>query len=272
MKLPTIHPTPVSALDSLTEKTRQGIERLNNYTPQESPIDFPPQTKLASVLVLLYERAGGLRVLLTTRSKALRTHAGQTALPGGKVDETDVDLAHTALREAHEEVALPMKCPHIHPLCFLEPFISLHGLLVTPVVALLTELAVLDQLKASEHEVDAIFDHPLEAILDPSLARGEPLADAGGENWPYTSDVHDTTDSQVTILNNHTYRMHRFRSVASPIKGLTADILIKVAEITYGKGTVYERFAPGQIHGYEAVAAVMGSSNQSHNLPSAYAS
>jgi len=31
------------------------------------------------VLVLLYEREGALRVLLTTRSKELRSHPGQTA-------------------------------------------------------------------------------------------------------------------------------------------------------------------------------------------------
>ena len=47
--------------------------------------------------MLLYDRAGELRVLLTTRSKALRTHAGQTALPGGKVDDTDGDIAETAV-------------------------------------------------------------------------------------------------------------------------------------------------------------------------------
>jgi peroxisomal coenzyme A diphosphatase NUDT7 len=56
-----------------------------------------PGAKLAAVLVLLYEQAGQLRVLLTTRSKSLRTHAGQTALPGGKKDATDDDLIQTAV-------------------------------------------------------------------------------------------------------------------------------------------------------------------------------
>jgi len=53
-------------------------------------------SKLAAVLVVLYERAGELRVLLTTRSKALRSHPGQTALPG-KVDEADGDFVQTAV-------------------------------------------------------------------------------------------------------------------------------------------------------------------------------
>lgn len=49
------------------------------------------------MLVLLYEKEGNLRVLLTTRSKTLRAHPGQTALPGGKVDDTDKDVVHTAV-------------------------------------------------------------------------------------------------------------------------------------------------------------------------------
>lgn len=51
------------------------------------------------MLVLLYEKADGLRVLLTTRAKTLRTHPGQTALPGGKMDETDNDIVETAVRK-----------------------------------------------------------------------------------------------------------------------------------------------------------------------------
>ena len=56
-----------------------------------------PRSKRAGVLVLLYEKNNVLRVLLTTRAKTLRTHPGQTALPGGKMDETDEDIIETAV-------------------------------------------------------------------------------------------------------------------------------------------------------------------------------
>ena len=56
-----------------------------------------PSGRLAAVLVLLFERAGELRVLLTTRDKSLRAHPGQVALPGGKVDVTDADVLETAV-------------------------------------------------------------------------------------------------------------------------------------------------------------------------------
>lgn len=56
-----------------------------------------PKSRLAAVLVILYEQDGLIRVLLTTRSKELRTHAGQTALPGGKRDDSDVDAIANAV-------------------------------------------------------------------------------------------------------------------------------------------------------------------------------
>lgn len=40
---------------------------------------------------------GHLSVLLTTRSKHLRSHPGQVALPGGKTDPTDASPVATAV-------------------------------------------------------------------------------------------------------------------------------------------------------------------------------
>jgi len=51
-------------------------------------------------------------------------------------------------------------------------------------------MSVLSNLKASEAEVDHIFDHSLEAVLDPSLANKEPLAPIGSEDWPYDVEYH----------------------------------------------------------------------------------
>ncbi|KAF9024954.1 hypothetical protein BDZ89DRAFT_1102386 [Hymenopellis radicata] len=242
------------SLDQFTAPTKAAIQRLAAHGIQNIDLSSRPRKSLAAVLVLVFEDAGQLRVLLTTRSKALRTHAGQTALPGGKMDEEDKDLIHTAYREAYEEVALPMDSSHIHTLCTLEPFISLHKLLVTPVVALLTDNSILLDLRPSEGEVSHIFHHPLEALLDPSIALTEALAPLGSD-WFYENELHDTTDSVLSILGNASYRMHRFRSTASPIKGLTSEILILTAEIAFAKSTSYERYAEGQLRGFKAIYA-----------------
>ena len=48
--------------------------------------------------------------------------AGDVALPGGKMEEGDVDFSATALREAMEEIGLD---PHlVQVVANLEPFIS----------------------------------------------------------------------------------------------------------------------------------------------------
>ncbi len=60
----------------------------------------------AAVLVALFVRDATLHAVLTLRRDDLRLHPGQISFPGGRRDPTDTDLAHTALREAHEEIGL----------------------------------------------------------------------------------------------------------------------------------------------------------------------
>lgn len=274
---------PTHVLKRLTPKSRACIERLKTCQLDRPDLSRQPTFKLAAVLVLLYEQAGGLRVLLTTRSKSLRAHPGQTALPGGKADEEDESLVWTALREANEEVGLPLPptSSNIHFITTLPPFLSASQLLVTPVVVLLSSPIpfipslsssltldsssnaspdtlpnpsshpILTSLTPSLTEVDRIFDHPLEAVLNPHLLlnKGESLADVG-EDWPYgAGDVYNPSDVRLDAFDGLIYRMHRFRTCASPIKGLTADILISVAELAYGRKPIYGRYPPDSSHG-----------------------
>jgi len=69
----------------------------------------PDDLRFAAVIGLLLPREDerGPALVLTERSRSLRAHAGQVALPGGKPDPGDDSLVDTALREASEEVGLP---------------------------------------------------------------------------------------------------------------------------------------------------------------------
>lgn len=44
--------------------------------------------------------------IATVRAATLRQHASEVCFPGGRPDEGDADLAHTALREAQEELGI----------------------------------------------------------------------------------------------------------------------------------------------------------------------
>ncbi|HRW19078.1 MAG TPA: CoA pyrophosphatase [Dermatophilaceae bacterium] len=89
----------------------------------------------SAVLVLFGPGADGEpSLLLIERAHTLRSHAGQIAFPGGRVDPEDVDVVGAALREAHEEVGLaPESVTVVGTLPAL--FIPVSSYAVTPVVA-----------------------------------------------------------------------------------------------------------------------------------------
>ncbi|HXW38639.1 MAG TPA: NUDIX domain-containing protein, partial [Acidimicrobiales bacterium] len=57
----------------------------------------PPRP--AAVLVPLFEEDGETRVVLTVRSNRLRSHRGEVAFPGGRLEDGE-DVVDAALREA----------------------------------------------------------------------------------------------------------------------------------------------------------------------------
>lgn len=244
---------PEHLLGKLTPESRGCIERLLAHDEPE-PIDFGP-VKQAAVLVALFQRKGGdLEVILTTRAKHLRRHPSQTALPGGRADAEDHSFYHTARREAFEEVGLPLHCTSIIYLTTLEPVVTVlplgshyrNHIAVTPIVCFLSDPSIVDDLRASPDEVDYVFTHPLAAVLNgtPGAAYVDRLQPKGGEWWPHEEEYHSISD-RLGVTGPH--RMHRFRTCQSPIKGLTADVLIQTAEIAFGRPTSYTRYAPGQI-------------------------
>ena len=63
--------------------------------------------RASAVLLALFDRDSAPHLLLTKRSHNLEHHPGQISLPGGRPEADDADLATTALRETHEELAIP---------------------------------------------------------------------------------------------------------------------------------------------------------------------
>ncbi|MDO5678354.1 MAG: CoA pyrophosphatase [Propionibacteriaceae bacterium] len=73
---------------------------------REIGIDRTPRGERSAAVLALFTDEDDPLLTFITRSATLRSHAGQIALPGGAVDDTDRDRAHTALREANEEIGL----------------------------------------------------------------------------------------------------------------------------------------------------------------------
>jgi 8-oxo-dGTP pyrophosphatase MutT (NUDIX family) len=66
---------------------------------------FPPDTRTAAALLLVYPREHDVAIPLTVRARGLARHAGQISLPGGATDHGE-SLSDTALREAAEEIGI----------------------------------------------------------------------------------------------------------------------------------------------------------------------
>lgn len=79
--------------------------------PNPRPLAPPTpdlEPRRGGVLVLLYpdDQGGELTVVLTRRTDNMANHRGQISFPGGSVDPADASTAHTALREACEEIGV----------------------------------------------------------------------------------------------------------------------------------------------------------------------
>jgi len=115
----------------------------------------------AAVLVALVPRPEGSAILLTRRTETLNQHAGQVSFPGGRIDAGDASPIHTALRETWEEVAI--RAELIEPLGYLDPYHTLTGFRVLPVVARLAPEYV---AAPNPNEVADAFEVPLAPLLD----------------------------------------------------------------------------------------------------------
>ena len=138
----------------------------------------------AAVLVPLFEEDGETRVLLTVRSGRLRSHRGEVAFPGGRLDPGESN-EEGARREAFEEVGLDPALVRVVGHLSALPTVS-SNTLMTPVVGVLpgrpaTEAApdevsrmtpVVATLpgrpatEAAPDEVSRIFDVSLAELLE----------------------------------------------------------------------------------------------------------
>lgn len=147
----------------------------------------------------------------------------ETALPGGKIDDSDASIDAAALREAFEEVGLDHNNIPLLFLTAMPPILSRNLLFVFPLVFFLAAprpSLTLRRLKPNPDEVSSIFDAPLDSFL---LLNREIKVE------------HSFTD--VPSFMSLPYRLHHFDhpTFSSPVTGMTAEVLVRVALVAFGK-------------------------------------
>jgi 8-oxo-dGTP pyrophosphatase MutT (NUDIX family) len=171
---------PAGSPVNLSARLREALAQ----PPLEQPLrgDLPQLREqanvAAAVLIAISERADP-GVILTVRREHLRTHAGQIAFPGGRIDPGE-DAVTAALREAHEEVLVPPDLVEV--VGAIEPYRTVTGYIVTPVIGVLPPDL---PLQPHENEVADLFEAPLAFVLDPSNQQRKSALFQGRERFYY---------------------------------------------------------------------------------------
>ena len=139
---------------------RDDLQRVLLSPAEALELDVRGRTD-AGVLVPLYMEGGELHGVFTRRREDLRRHPGELSFPGGRSDAGDADLCSTALREAHEEIGLPLDAVDVVGALQPTPTV-VTGYAVYPFVGLIEPGRI---WQVSEREVAEVLELPLRALL-----------------------------------------------------------------------------------------------------------
>ena len=116
-----------------------------------------PHPRESAVLILIHPHQGDAAITLIKRPIYEGVHSGQMAFPGGKKDDSDESLLHTALREVHEEVGIQLPTEKKYYV-LNEIFIPPSQLLVQPFATVLNHEPI---FIPNEDEVEQLVLIPL---------------------------------------------------------------------------------------------------------------
>ena len=163
MELETAH----SCNETLRELIAQNMASFHH---EEQPIGA---LRAAAVAIVIAAHRGSPNVLLTRRSGKLRSHSGQWALPGGRLDVGE-SAEDAALRELKEEINLSLS--HNAILGRLDDYITRSGYRITPIVLWFGEES--DHLKPNPDEVASIHTVSFKELANPSAPQFEEIPES----------------------------------------------------------------------------------------------
>ena len=112
-------------------------------------------------------------ILLTRRSVSIKRHAGQYALPGGRIENGE-NAKEAAIREMEEEIGIKASSGQI--IGCLDDFGSRSGFRITPVVVWSGPHA---ELNPDPQEVQKVFHIPLTELNQDGISRISTLSENG---------------------------------------------------------------------------------------------
>lgn len=165
---------------NLADQLRSMLAEPASAPPLEGDLpELQAQASLPAAVLIAVTHRPEPGVILTVRREHLRTHAGQIAFPGGRVDPGE-EAPQAALREAHEELGLEPAAVEL--VGAIEDYRTVTSYVVTPVIGVVAPDL---PLYPHEHEVADWFEAPLSYLLDPANQRRKSALFQGKERTYY---------------------------------------------------------------------------------------
>jgi peroxisomal coenzyme A diphosphatase NUDT7 len=181
-------PAPWRTSDDGAFAVESVVAAVRAHQPEVRHLPLFPGARPSAVLVALHDGPEGAEVVLTRRSRQLRSHRGEISFPGGRL-EAEESPEHAALREAEEEVALaPQAVELVGRLPPLATIVSLSH--IVPVVG---RLRARPALRPAASEVERILHVPLRELADPDGFREEWWGERELERAIYFFELEDET-------------------------------------------------------------------------------
>jgi len=162
----------VTRLKSRLQEPLPGIDvqfEMANLNRQKIRYDDTDRSgyRQSAVLILIFPNPSGEpSILLIQRVTYNGHHSGQIALPGGKAEEADQSLEHTALREFFEETGSSLQPTVIGKLTPI--YIPVSSFVVHPYVAFVTEKPA---FSPNADEVAQLLEFEVSSLLDPAYVK-----------------------------------------------------------------------------------------------------
>jgi mutator protein MutT len=147
-------------METLIAEVRANLER---FAPLRRSLPLDGRKHAAVALALIRGDGGEPSFVLTRRAAKMRRHAGQWALPGGRLDAGETP-ERAALREMREEIGLALEESAV--LGRLDDYPTRSGFVITPIIVWSGEHA---ELRPDPKEVAAVYRVPVADLARPGV-------------------------------------------------------------------------------------------------------
>jgi 8-oxo-dGTP pyrophosphatase MutT (NUDIX family) len=159
------------------------LDSLQDHRPQLVRQSSPHRAEVALVLDASATDHDPNIIFIQRSTSSDDPWSGQMAFPGGRREDSDVEVGDAACRETHEEIGLELRREHLAG--HLGDLRGRHGgrsadLVISCFVYVVDEIPALKP----NHEVSEIVPIPLSRLLDPRLRTSVQYEAAGNMQFP----------------------------------------------------------------------------------------